>query len=372
MSAAEISSYAVVDLVSWAEQGSLRISPKFQRRAVWNTAARGYFIESLLLGYPIPPVHIRLTRSGRDTVREVVDGQQRIRAVFDFIAGRYRIPPSVSDTWGGQYFAGLTDDEQDRIRLFSFTVYQYKYLTDAEVLEIFARLNTHSVRLNKQELRNGKWFGRFKQLNYKVASDSLGFWQDHKVFTDQQVARMREVEFVAELLIVQMDGLQDKKISIDVFYSNLDEMWSSEPVVWPQGKDGETRRQPADYLSESESHDRFRAVLSDIADVFGEQLATSPLRRAPLFYTLYSAVYHARYGLPRFEKAPLAASGFTDPVRAAMGRVIVELSEAFDSKGQTRDQSLRQFYEASTQQTDNLQPREARLRALIEATNARL
>jgi hypothetical protein len=64
MPKAELTSYSVVDLLSWQESGALRISPNFQRRSVWNTPAKGYFIDSVLLEYPVPPVHIRLVSAG--------------------------------------------------------------------------------------------------------------------------------------------------------------------------------------------------------------------------------------------------------------------------------------------------------------------
>jgi len=216
---AEITSYSVLDLLSWQESGALRVSPKFQRRGVWSTAAKGHQIDSILLGYPIPPIHIRLTEGvGGKMVREVIDGQQRIRAVFDFIAGKYRIPRSVSREWGGKGFDDLTGDAPDALRLFSFVVYQYKKLSDADVLDMFSRLNTYSVSLNSQELRNGKWFGEFKRLSYVLANESLEFWRQKGIVSELQIARMREAELVSELLVLQMDGVQDKKKSVDFFY----------------------------------------------------------------------------------------------------------------------------------------------------------
>ena len=186
---AEITSYSVVDLLSWQESGLLQISPKFQRRSVWSTAAKGHFVDSVLLEYPIPPIHIRLASGpGGRTVREVIDGQQRIRSIFDFIACGYRIPRAVSRDWGGKGYDDLSNSPREQLSLFSFTVYQYKKLSDVEVLDMFSRLNTYSVSLSAQELRNGKWFGEFKQMSYKLATEALEFWRTHRIFTEQQIA----------------------------------------------------------------------------------------------------------------------------------------------------------------------------------------
>src|SRR5437764_10209312 len=91
----------------------------------------------------------------------------------------------------------------------------FQGISDAEILEIFARLNQYSVPLNTQELRNGKYFGFFKQSAYRLAHTYVDFWRKHKLFSERAMARMTEVEFTSELMIAALDGLQDKKKSID-------------------------------------------------------------------------------------------------------------------------------------------------------------
>jgi hypothetical protein len=366
MPKAEITSYSVVDLLSWQESGALEVSPKFQRRSVWNTAAKSYFIDSILLDYPIPPIHIRMTpgRNNR-TVREVIDGQQRIRAVFDFIANGYRISPSVSSAFGGKLYGGLTAVQSDRLKYFSFNVYQYKALSDSEVLDMFARLNTYSVQLSAQELRNGKWFGAFKQACYKLAGQSLEFWRKHSIVTEQQIARMREAEIVSELLIVSLDGMQDGKKSIDIFYENLDERWGSDPVLWTVSRARNARSQPSAYSSSSEAGQRFSSTLATIDDILNDMLKPSPFRRQALFYTLFCAFYHVLFGLPRNPDLPLRGRGFTASTSAGFRQVVGELTELFENKGRTRDPELARFYDAAARQTDNIGPRQNRLEAFL-------
>lgn len=371
MARPDITSYSVVDLLSWQESGALQISPKFQRRSVWTTPAKGHFIDSILLDYPIPPIHIRLANdeSGR-TVREVIDGQQRIRSVFDFIAGAFRIPKAVSQHWGGKSYEQLSDEDRELLNLFSFTVYQYKKLSDAEVLDMFSRLNTYSVSLSAQELRNGKWFGEFKRLSYSLATESLEFWRSYRIFTEQQIARMREAELVSELLVAQMDGLQDKKASLDDFYENLDEDWGPAPVKWLTGKGVNEREQPAAYLHAGEAEHRFRSTMAAIEEAVGEALQTSPLRRPALFYTLFCATYHIMYGLPRANDLPLRRAGMKRTIAGAMRQVTGELVDLFENRGRTRHDDLAAFYEGSARQTDNLVPREERLRAFLSLVHA--
>src|SRR5207245_8235487 len=80
-------SYRIADFVQWNNRDELRLSPQFQRRPVWLPKARSYLIDTIIRGLPVPPIYVRElidARSQRVT-REVIDGQQRLRAVLDFI-----------------------------------------------------------------------------------------------------------------------------------------------------------------------------------------------------------------------------------------------------------------------------------------------
>lgn len=357
-----ITTYVGLDLLAWRQQQALILSPKFQRRGVWATAARSYFIDTLLRGYPVPPLHIRLLRDPkRGLVREVVDGQQRLRALFDFIEGKYRLSQQVKGQWAGKTYDQLDQADRDRLQDFRFAVYQYQNIDDSTVLEVFARLNTYSVPLNAQELRNGKYFGEFKSAVYELALRHLEFWRKSGVFTDASIARMNEAQLVSEFLIAQMDGLQDKKASIEEFYRRLDDRWDDEPAQW------ETRRGlvPATWLSRSESEMRFDTVLDAISDGVGDLLPESEFRRVPLFYTLYTGFYHRMFGLPRFDRdsprAPLDEDSLIRLRSAieAASELLSEKPKAEDLGGWRRD-----FVLAAARQTDNLAPRRTRLEVI--------
>ena len=93
MSQPTITSYSISDFLEWNTSKQLVIAPKFQRRDVWIQKAKSYLVDTILRDLPIPPLFIRLkidTISKR-VVREVVDGQQRLRTVLSFIAGDFPI-----------------------------------------------------------------------------------------------------------------------------------------------------------------------------------------------------------------------------------------------------------------------------------------
>src|ERR1035438_8229475 len=119
--------YTPEDLLLWQANDALEITPKFQRRAVWRTPARSYFIDTLLRDMTVPPLYFRMTQNKdkTKTIREVVDGQQRVRSVLDFIEDGFRMSKSSAE-WSRKRFSQLSEDQQQRIMSFSFTTEIFK------------------------------------------------------------------------------------------------------------------------------------------------------------------------------------------------------------------------------------------------------
>jgi len=219
--------YTPTDFELWQANGMLDITPKFQRRPVWRTPARSYFLDTMLRGMTVPPLYLRLTQNETKTkpIRQVVDGQQRMRSVLDFINDDFKLSKTLNAAWAGKRFSELSPDEKARIKGFKFSSEIFGGISDEQVLEVFCRLNMNGVPLNKQELRNGKYFGFFKQTAYTLAFEYLQFWRKNRIFTELSLARMLEVELTSELLIAGNSGMQDKKTSLDSFYQDLEEKY---------------------------------------------------------------------------------------------------------------------------------------------------
>ncbi|AIY17859.1 DUF262 domain-containing protein [Pimelobacter simplex] len=363
-----LTTYTAFDLFAWYEQGELELSPKFQRRPVWTTAARSYFVDSILREFPVPPLHIRLIGPGqRSTRREIIDGQQRLRALFDFIGGRFALSRALQSEWAGRSLDELPAEVRDRLFYYKFSVYQYQGLSDPEVLEIFARLNTYSEGLSRQELRNGKYFGQFKTAVYESSYRHLEFWRTHKILSERAIARMGEAELTSELFALELDGLQDKKTSLDEFYRNLDESWGDEPARWPSSKAQlNSPDRPQNWLSRDEAVFRFEHVLANISDAVGELLPATVFRRPVLFYTLFGAVYHRMYGMPRERDLQSPLVELSSQAARRLWYAMEALDELVASK--PRPESVppvdRIFLGAMAGQTDNLAPRRTRLHEL--------
>ena len=337
----EIAQYSTLDFHNWNETGTLELTPKFQRREVWKTPARSYFIDSLLRGIPIPPIFLRVTLNPQrtKTVREVIDGQQRLRAVLDFKSDKYALSKG-HETFGGKRFSSLPQASQDVINSYGFVCSVFKNITDAEILDVFARLNTYAVALNPQELRNGRYFGQFKQCAHSIAFEHIQFWREYGIFAEASIARMLEVELTSELLIAEIAGQQDKKSSVDRFYAEKDETFPERTIV-------ETR---------------FRSVVDHLTEATGSVLKESEFSRPPLFYTLFCVVFHYMYGLPNQNQSTPRRHRVARETADALRDGINRLSDIIGNskQGVTGRAGDADFIIACSRQTDNIQPRQIR------------
>lgn len=157
------------DLIDRGEVLNLR--PEYQRRLRWGAAQKSRLIESLLLNIPIPPVFLYETDAAR---YEVMDGQQRLNAVSQFMAGdfalsglqvlkplnglRYsRCPPRIKRALDRSTLSAI-------VLLLESEPSRGATLTVSDIRRfIFDRLNTGGTKLNPQEIRNAIFAGSFTQ-----------------------------------------------------------------------------------------------------------------------------------------------------------------------------------------------------------------
>lgn len=180
------------------KRGKLIVQPDFQRQFVWDATKASRLIESALLGIPIPIIYIS---QEPDNKEYVIDGQQRLTSFFSFIDGKFPDDTDFKLTGlkvfrelNGKKYDGLSDSLQDVIRYFSVRTIIFKRESHQELkFEIFERLNTGSVSLNDQELRNCIYRGEFNILLKELSQDPdfiflLGLKKPDK--------RMKDIELV--------------------------------------------------------------------------------------------------------------------------------------------------------------------------------
>ena len=154
--------------VSWfndrKNDGTLEISPKFQRRAVWLEKERALLLETILNLLPFPEIYVYVETdpdSGKQNYA-VVDGQQRITSILKFVDNEFSLPRN--DTWNGEYFRDLSPEIKGLFWDYKIVVRSLRQTNDEEIRSLFTKLNTNNIALNDQELRNARYVGRFKEL----------------------------------------------------------------------------------------------------------------------------------------------------------------------------------------------------------------
>ena len=342
------SNYTTLDFMQWQAAGTLVISPKFQRRGVWGRPAQSYLIDTLLLALPVPPIYLRVAQDQKKgLVREVVDGQQRLSSVLSYVKDGFPLSKNIESPAIGKRFSQLLQEQQDEILRYSFICEVFYGVDDGDILKIFSRLNTNSVKLNNQELRNGAYFGEFKRTCFDLSFEHLEFWRTRKLFSEQAIARMQEVELTSELIIALLNGLQDKKKSIDSYYKRFDENFADRPQI----------------------ERKFRATIDALNDSVGDILVETEFRRVPLFYTLFTAIAHRMFGLPGLDLQSPAIGRLTRAESDGVQEQVRELSNVIENAkidtGQIPE-NLRAFVTACLRQTDNLRPRKTRLEVLYQ------
>jgi hypothetical protein len=202
----------------------LVLDPPYQRRSIWSDEYRRSFIDSVLRNYPCPAIYLQIEiEPGELTVYNVVDGKQRLKSLIDFTNNGFHLADKFADEgFEGAYWDDLSKDLRTRLVNYVLTIEQISETNESELREAFDRLNRNVARLTAQELRHARFPGLFLDRMESLAD--AAFWENARVATPANIRRMRDVEFVAELFVLTMAGVQDGKAEIlDTFFAELDD-----------------------------------------------------------------------------------------------------------------------------------------------------
>jgi hypothetical protein len=144
--------------------------PKFQRQYVWNDSLASKLVESVLLNVPIPPCYLS---ENEENELDVIDGQQRIYSLYRFVENQFPLRDlDALSEFNGKRFFELPSKEQRRIRTYTLRCIVVTNESHPEIkFDVFERLNTSTMPLNAQELRNCVSRG---SLNNLLAELSFG------------------------------------------------------------------------------------------------------------------------------------------------------------------------------------------------------
>lgn len=138
-------------------RGRINTDAEYQRGAVWSTPQQLLLIDSILRGFDLPKIFLRKLPDGSPFLFEVVDGVQRLTAIWSFLADEFKLPRSAqyADTGhlGGKYWSDLPQDAKDKLQFAKVTVSELEGYSDDDIRELFQRLQKGEP-LNSAERRN--------------------------------------------------------------------------------------------------------------------------------------------------------------------------------------------------------------------------
>lgn len=268
--------------ISWfldfVRNEQLDLEPTYQRRSVWSPRERRFFLDTIFRGYPSPAIflHKRVDPVSGKQVYEVVDGKQRLETIIRFVNNKIAIEKDFGDArLDGKKWRQIEDPAlKSRFWDYVIPVEFIKIVEGTVVNEVFDRLNRNSRKLERQELRHARYDGWLVEFAEGESAD--GFWKDVGVVTTARVKRMKDVQFISELLMVaiykRIQGFDQD--SIDEAYAEYDVPQDTDP----------------DFQEEA-----MRMKVGEVKNYISAMKANVPgivehLRTATNFYSLWSAL----------------------------------------------------------------------------------
>lgn len=228
--------WTIETLLGQVDKRNIDLTPKFQRRDAWTVKRKSQFVESIILNFPVPP--LTLAEKGRSKTYIVVDGKQRITSLAQFF-GRMVGSTNNSFRLNGleqlDELNGLNwDGLLERFPRFATSLENYSIRTnvirgwqqDDVLYSIFLRLNSGSVKLSPQELRQALKPGSFSDFVLEYAENSPAL---RSIFPGQEPDfRMRDIEMLIryigmKLFLSEYRG-QLKKF-LDAVSGTLNDEW---------------------------------------------------------------------------------------------------------------------------------------------------
>jgi hypothetical protein len=305
--------YSVAELVDWIRRRDLIVNTEYQRGGgLWPAPAKSYFIDTILKDFPFPKVyfHERVDKETKRPRREIVDGQQRLSTIVEFVDGKFSLGRNAGGV-EGKRFSELTEEQQEQFYSYTVSVDVIRNADRSDILQMFRRMNAFTLPLNPAEKRHSEFFGEFKDWVNTVLDKYGSVLIDWGVLTSRQVVRMADAEFVADLALAIEKGIvSTSPAQLSALYKKYD-------------GDFPVRQQMDERVNGS-----LDVILSELSELQGTYIT-----RPHIFHSLICALVHNRFGLPGAQEAmqlqPIN-SYFNDRERAVVS--LKRLASAHEEK----------------------------------------
>lgn len=240
------SSRTIANLIEYQHKNILRVNHEYQRGLRWTDMQKQMFIDSIFRGYSIPAFYFhkeQTSAAGIDnTYFNIVDGQQRINAIYDYSEDAYplldpseesgfRFPNFVKDTscpWGGKRFSELSDELRRKLTEHKVVIYEITTEDENSIRDLFIRLQG-GTPLTPQDKRDS-WPGNFTEFVLRTGGKSgVGKWFGLPLFKEvfRAGSESRRRQLVAQVFMLFWMVRREKKFG-NIKSSNIDEFYHSQ------------------------------------------------------------------------------------------------------------------------------------------------
>ena len=269
----------VNEIFTMFDEGKLIVDDTYQRRSVWSEKDKVRLIETILLQLVIPELFFWKADTDPETgvsTTHIVDGQQRIKAIYSFINNEFKLKPqylldgSIKAEYSNKYFKDLDAETRKAFWNYQLMIIEFdSKATRDDIITMFNRLNLTDYSLNDQEKRNSV-SGEFAALARELSDNPL--WDEKRLFTGPDVKRMKDVEFCASIVLLYRKGIIDQTDQ-----SALNQAYEELQIGY---KDAERDKEAV------------CAAIETISLFFVSDSVTKFLRRKAQLYTLFSVVFY--------------------------------------------------------------------------------
>ncbi|MFB7815649.1 DUF262 domain-containing protein [Paenibacillus chitinolyticus] len=257
--------YDLETLVKKVNKNTIKLDPEYQRNHRWSVETSSKLIESLILNIPIPLIYLSQdvdvdTEPEDDVARySVIDGQQRLTAIIDFMTNQFALTElNVLKDLNDSFYKDLPPFLVRRLEERTIKCLRIDSTVDAQVkYDIFERLNSGSIKLEAQELRNAVYRGSFNNLIKQLSKN-----EDFRILLQvnleepdesNKVKKMEDVELVLRYFsLIDENYLNYKKGFKQFLSSQMEKM----------------NELPEQKLEEMKQ--RFIKVFRGIREIFGD------------------------------------------------------------------------------------------------------
>lgn len=328
------------------ERKDIIVNKTYQRSdKVWPDSARSFLIESVLLGYPVPKIylHSKTDLKTRRTIKEIVDGQQRSKAIFDFFNDNFNLSYKLeTKEVCGMSYSELPEEWQSRFVSYSISIDLLVAATYDEVRQIFRRMNSYTIPLNPEELRNAEFQGPFKWFLYETARKYEIGLSEMGIFSEKALIRMQDLKLFTEIAYAIDNGITTtSKVDLDRIYRKYD----------------------VKFDEETQFSQLFDNAFDFICDL--EFLSKTSLAKPHIIYSLALAAIHTLRPLPNL--APVAGISVNRLNPRQLELQLSEMAEALElDESEVRNSPYKDFVGAASERTNVKSQREGRVKWFLD------